>query len=123
MAISQRWTVIGIFNEMDNAQKAMEELLQANFTQEQIGYVMRDTPQVVSKKAVEGGEETGSFTGGVIGGIVGAAQTLLLPVLSPSVASTIPAPSGTGGPIKPCRDKQERPWRYRALPRAMPRHQ
>lgn len=91
MAISQRWTVIGIFNEMDNAQKAMEELLQANFTQEQIGYVMRDTPQVVSKKAVEEGEETGSFTGGVIGGIVGAAQTLLIPVLSPSVASTIPA--------------------------------
>lgn len=91
MAISQRWTVIGIFNEQDKAKEAMEELVQAEFTQEQVGFVMRDTPHVVSKKAVEEGEESGSFTGGIIGGIVGAAETLLLPVLGPSVANTIPA--------------------------------
>ncbi len=96
MAMSQRWTVIGIFNEQVKAQKAMEELLQADFTQEQVGYVMRDTPQVVSKKAVEEGEESGSFTGGIIGGIVGAAETLLIPVLGPSVANTIP---GTVEPL------------------------
>lgn len=91
MAISQRWTVIGIFNEQDKAKEAMEELLQAGFTQEQVGFVMRDTPQVVSKEAVEEGEESGSFMGGIIGGIVGAAETLLIPVLGPSVANTIPA--------------------------------
>ncbi len=91
MAISQRWTVIGIFNEPDSAKKAMEELVQAEFTQEQVGFVMRDTPYVVSKKAVEEGEESGSFTGGIIGGIMGAAETLLIPVLGPSVANTIPA--------------------------------
>ncbi|MHB8600102.1 MAG: hypothetical protein ACYDER_25230 [Ktedonobacteraceae bacterium] len=91
MAISQRWTVIGIFNEQDKAKKAMEELVQAEFTQEQVGFMMRDTPHVVSKKAVEEGEEAGSFTGGIIGGIVGAAETLLIPVLGPSVANTIPA--------------------------------
>lgn len=91
MAISQRWTVIGIFNEQDRAKKAMEELLQAGFTQEQVGYVMRDTTKVVSKKAVEEGEESGSFTGGIIGGIMGAAETLLIPVLGPAVANTIPA--------------------------------
>ncbi|MEO8970078.1 MAG: hypothetical protein ABI406_00585, partial [Ktedonobacteraceae bacterium] len=91
MAISQRWTVIGIFNEQDKAKKAIEELLQAEFTQEQVGYVMRDNPHVVSKKAVEEGEEAGSFTGGIIGGIVGAAEALLIPVLGPSVANTIPA--------------------------------
>lgn len=91
MAISQRWTVIGIFNEQDAAKKAMEELVQAEFTQEQVGFVIRDTPHVISKKAVEEGEESGSFTGGIIGGIVGAAETLLIPVLGPSVANTIPA--------------------------------
>ena len=91
MAISQRWTVIGIFNEQETAKKAMEELLQAEFTPEQIGYVMRDTGQVVSKEAVKEGEETGSFTGGIIGGVVGAAETLLIPVLGPSVVNTIPA--------------------------------
>ncbi len=91
MAISQRWTVIGIFNEQDTAKKAMEELLQAEFTQEQIGYVVRDTGQVVSREAVKEGEESGSFTGGIIGGVVGAAETLLIPVLGPSVANTIPA--------------------------------
>lgn len=91
MAIAQRWTVIGIFNEQNAAKKAMEDLLQAEFTQEQIGFVMRDTPQVVNKKAVEEGEESGSFAGGIIGGIVGAAETLLIPVLGPSVANTIPA--------------------------------
>src|SRR5579863_1109567 len=91
MAISQRWTVIGIFNGQDTAKKAMEELLQAEFTQEQIGYVVRDTGQVVSREAVKEGEESGSFTGGIIGGVVGAAETLLIPVLGPSVANTIPA--------------------------------
>ncbi len=91
MAISQRWTVIGIFNEQDKAKRAMEELVQAEFTQEQVGFVMRDAPHVISKKAVEEGEESGSFTGGIIGGIVGAAETLLIPVLGPSVANTIPA--------------------------------
>ncbi len=90
MAISQRSTVIGIFNEQDNAKKAMEELLQAEFTQEQVGFVTHDTPQVVSKKAVEESEESGSFTGGIICGIVGAAETLLIPILGPSVANTIP---------------------------------
>jgi outer membrane lipoprotein SlyB len=91
MTMSQRWTVIGIFNEQDKAKKAMEELVQAEFTQEQVGFVMRDAPHVISKKAVEEGEESGSFTGGIIGGIVGAAETLLIPVLGPSVANTIPA--------------------------------
>ncbi len=91
MAISQRWTVIGIFNEHDTAKKAMEELIQAEFTPEQIGYVMRDTGQVLSKAAVKEGEESGLFTGGILGGLMGAAETLLIPVLSPSVANTIPA--------------------------------
>jgi hypothetical protein len=91
MAISQRWTVIGIFNEQDTAKKAMEELLQAEFTPEQIGYVMRDTGHVVSKAAVKEGEESASFTGGILGGVMGAAETLLIPVLGPSVANTIPA--------------------------------
>lgn len=90
MAISQHWTVIGIFDEQDSAKKAMEELLAAGFTKEQVGFVMRDTRQRVTREAVEEGEESGSFTGGVLGGILGAADALLIPVLGPDVASSIP---------------------------------
>jgi hypothetical protein len=81
MAISQRWTVIGIFNNQDTAKKAMQELFQAEFTPEQVGCVMRGTGQVASEAAVIEGEEAGPFTGGILSGLMGATETPLMPIL------------------------------------------
>ena len=90
MSLSQRWTVIGIFEEQSRAQQAIDELHQAGFNDDQIGFVYRNGEPTVSKADIEAEEETGAFKGGIIGGILGAADALLTPVLGPSVANTIP---------------------------------
>ncbi len=86
----EHWTVIGVFDHQDQAQTAIDELKQAGFGADEIGYVYRQQPVVLDKKEVEAHEESGSLAGGVIGGVLGAAEALLTPVLSPSVSSTIP---------------------------------
>ena len=90
MSLSQRWTVIGIFEEQIRAQQTIDELHQAGFNDDQIGFVYRSGEPAVSKADIEAEEETGAFKGGIVGGILGAADALLTPVLGPSVANTIP---------------------------------
>ena len=69
MSLSQRWTVIGIFEEQSRAQQTIDELHQAGFNDDQIGFVYRNGEPVVSKSDIEAEEETGAFKGGIIGGI------------------------------------------------------
>ena len=90
MSLSQRWTVIGIFEDQGQAQQVIDELRQAGFNDDQIGFVFREGEPAVSKADVEAEENTGAFKGGIVGGILGAADALLTPVLGPSVANTIP---------------------------------
>ena len=90
MSLSQRWTVIGIFEEQGQAQKAIDELRQAGFSDDQVGFVFREGTPAVSKSDIEAEENTGAFKGGIVGGILGAAEAVLTPVLGPSVANTIP---------------------------------
>ena len=90
MSLSQRWTVIGIFEDQGQAQQVIDELRQAGFNDDQIGFVFREGEPAVSKADVEAEENTGAFKGGIVGGILGAAEALLTPVLGPSVANTIP---------------------------------
>ena len=90
MSLSQRWTVIGIFEDQGQAQQVIDELRQAGFSDDQIGFVFREGEPAVSKADVEAEENTGAFKGGIVGGLLGAAEALLTPVLGPSVANTIP---------------------------------
>ena len=90
MSLSQRWTVIGIFEDQGQAQQVIDELQQAGFSEDQIGFVFREGEPAVSKADIEAEENTGAFKGGIVGGILGAADALLTPVLGPSVANTIP---------------------------------
>ena len=90
MSLDLRWTVIGIFEEQGQAQQVIDELRQAGFSDDQIGFVVRNPEPAVSKADVEAEENTGAFKGGIVGGILGAADALLTPVLGPSVANTIP---------------------------------
>ena len=90
MSLSQRWTVIGIFEDQGQAQQVIDELRQAGFNDDQIGFAFREGEPAVSKADVEAEENTGAFKGGIVGGILGAADALLTPVLGPSVANTIP---------------------------------
>src|SRR5947209_9653634 len=90
MSLSQRWTVIGIFEDQGQAQQVIDELQQAGFSEDQIGFVFREGTPVISKSDIEAEENTGAFKGGIVGGILGAAEAVLTPVLGPSVANTIP---------------------------------
>src|SRR5947207_1388661 len=90
MSLSQRWTVIGIFEDQGQAQQVIDELQQAGLSEDQIGFVFREGEPAVSKADIEAEENTGAFKGGIVGGILGAADALLTPVLGPSVANTIP---------------------------------
>src|SRR5438067_2649313 len=90
MSLSQRWTVIGIFEDQGQAQQVIDELRQAGFNDDQIGFVFREGEPAVSKADVEAEENTGAFKGGIVGGLLGAAEAVLTPVLGPSVANTIP---------------------------------
>jgi uncharacterized membrane protein len=93
MAITQHWTVIGIFDTQEQARQAMTDLQQAGFQDDQIGFVYRDVPHVSKADTVEPEETASAFTGGIAGGILGAVDALLTPVLGPSVANTIPESS------------------------------
>src|SRR5947209_15595303 len=90
MSSMQKWTVIGIFEQQDQAKQAMNDLLEAGFSNDQIGFVYRDSVPTVTKSGNEGEENVEAFAGGIAGGVLGAADALLTPVLGPSVANTIP---------------------------------
>lgn len=90
MAVHLLWTVIGIFEDQGKAKQALDDLREAGFSDEQLGFVYRDGVPIVSRSEVEAEENTGAFKGGIVGGILGAADALLTPVLGPSVANTIP---------------------------------
>src|SRR5436305_1334726 len=91
MSMMQGWTVIGIFEEQDQARQAIDELHEAGFSDDQVGFVFRDGVPTVNKVDVEAEENASAFTGGIMGGILGAADALLTPILGPSVANTIPS--------------------------------
>jgi hypothetical protein len=88
MAITERWTVIGIFEDQGPAYQAMDDLLQAGFTDEQIGFAVRDSG--------DQGDGMGGVSSGIIGGVLGVAEALLTPVMGPSVARTV---STTATPV------------------------
>src|SRR5438270_8625680 len=91
MSMMQGWTVIGIFEEQGQAKQAIDELHEAGFSDDQVGFVFRDGVPTVNKVDVEAEENASAFTGGIMGGILGAADALLTPILGPSVANTIPS--------------------------------
>ncbi len=90
MSMNLPWTVIGIFEDQDNAKHALADLREAGFSNDQIGFVFRDGVPMVSRSEFEAEEKAGGFTSGIVGGMLGAADALLTPVLGPSTANTIP---------------------------------
>lgn len=92
----EHWTVIAVFDNQEQAQAAINELRQAGFSDDEIGYVYRqppvvlDKPLVADKNEAEEGEKGGPQAGGVIGGVLGAVESLLAPVRGSSESSSDP---------------------------------
>lgn len=101
----KRTTLIGVFQDRLEAQKAIGELEQAGFDKDDLGFVIR------GEEAVHGGMITdamgtkdargavaGMVTGGMVGGVLAAAAALMLPGVGPIVAGGILA-SFFGGAV------------------------
>ncbi|MDQ2904129.1 MAG: general stress protein [Chloroflexota bacterium] len=95
MTMSQRTTVAGVFTEREQVQRAIHELQQAGFRDDQIGFMVRDdTPSQEESQEAHSGEveaetEKRTVTGAVIGSLIGAAVIFLIPGLGPALAGGI----------------------------------
>lgn len=102
MTTHQHTTAIGVFTERAQADRALEALHNAGFTDDMIGFVQRDlrdtttgraatdateTPATADDKA--GAAATGAVGGGILGGLLGAAAALVIPGIGPAIAGGI----------------------------------
>jgi hypothetical protein len=103
MTTNEHVTVIAAFNDLPDAQKALDLLRVAGFRPDQIG-IATPEKQIVQEGVYEPGKNetienstTGAIAGGAIGGLLGAAvATALLPGFGPIVVGGLLAGIGTG---------------------------
>jgi len=95
--MNNRPTVVGVFDNRADAERAVNELHRAGFRDDQIGYATRGDDVRTGGRAIEGtdtgeagtGAATGALGGGVVGGILGALATGLIPGIGPVIAGGI----------------------------------
>jgi hypothetical protein len=95
MTTNERPTVVGVFPTPAQAESAINELHRFGFTDQQIGYVVRDAGGNTQGNITPDETRTahraigGAVSGGVLGGILGAASSLLIPGFGPAIAGGI----------------------------------
>jgi len=107
MKATQRSTVVGVFQNPRDAQRAVEELRRAGFREDQIGVASHNREQThgADKTTNETHAETGAVTGALAGAGLGAAWGIaaiagLIPAIGPVIAggtlAAIVASAGLG---------------------------
>ena len=96
MTMTDRSTVVGVFELRSEADAAIYELQRAGFRDEQIGFIVRNEDTGVATTVEDGntseaapGAAVGAVSGGIIGGVIGAAAALLIPGIGPAIAGGI----------------------------------
>jgi uncharacterized membrane protein len=93
MTTMQRAVVVGVFTERSRAEEAIDELHRAGFTDQQIGFIVRNatTFDMADETTADSttGAAVGAVSGGVVGGLLGAASALLIPGLGLALAGGI----------------------------------
>ncbi len=93
---ADRRTIVGVFEDPDHAESALNDLRDTGFAPEQVSVVARDTragremAENTGMAAETAGAGTGAFLGGVTGGIVGwliGIGALAIPGIGPVVAA------------------------------------
>jgi uncharacterized protein (TIGR02271 family) len=87
-------TVVGLFRDQPAAERAIQRLTAAGFTQEQIGVAVRDRERqdaIIDETGTQAAEgaKTGAVSGGVVGGVVGllaGVGALAIPGIGPIIA-------------------------------------
>jgi hypothetical protein len=103
MTTTDRSTVVGVFEDRALAERALDQLHQAGFGDDQVGFAVRDETVREGIPTIAGPEKetapaaaTGAVSGGVIGGLLSAAATLLIPGFGPAIAGGILAATLSG---------------------------
>lgn len=97
-----RETVVGVFHDHADAERAIQDLRAAGFRDDQIGLLTpHGTPGVEVSPApqFETRAGAGAVAGAVVGGVLGAAVALLIPGIGPVVAGGILATALGGGAV------------------------
>lgn len=98
MTTREQQTIVAVFSAEEQARAAIRDLLSAGFSNDQIGFIHRNTNDEYVETAeehtedqavTERGAAAGGVTGGVIGGLLGAAAALFIPGVGPVVAGGI----------------------------------
>lgn len=80
-------TAVGVFEDSDEAQRAIETLQQSGFEAHQIGFAGHGSEDVVEETAE--GAAGGAVTGGIVGGVLGAVAAGLIPGIGPVLGAGI----------------------------------
>jgi hypothetical protein len=102
---TQRPYAIGVFDNHRQADAALQDLLKAGFSAQELGFAMRgdETKLREDEKAEAYGEaaisrtSTGAVTGAILGGALGALSSLLIPGFGPVLLSGILVMAAGGG--------------------------
>jgi len=98
-------TVVGVFSDRLDAERAIAELHRIGFSDDQIGFAMRKgeavegTTNTEIGNRTEKGAMTGVLAGAGVGGLVAAAAALLIPGFGPVIAGGILAAMLDGAAI------------------------
>jgi hypothetical protein len=87
--VTARTTIVGIFDEIMDAESAISALHSAGFTDEQIGYIRRNGDAAAGTTPIVEEHHTGVGAGALIGGLIGAAAALLIPGIGPVIAGGV----------------------------------
>jgi hypothetical protein len=115
--MSEQSIVIGVFEDPAKAQLAIQELKQAGFSNDQVGFVMRNHSGAEVGASTGDAENTTEGTAdsiirSIVSGVIGAVDVLLLPVIGPSPAenaleTAIPAAEQTIDRIEGATDSHQ----------------
>ena len=88
-------TVVGLFRDRRDAERAINDLRDAGFTREQIGIAIndkteqRELEQSTDTAPAGKGAAAGAVSGGLVGGIIGLLGSLLVPGLWPIIVGGV----------------------------------
>jgi hypothetical protein len=93
-ALTDGGTVVGLFGDQPSAERAIQSLKAAGFSEQQIGVAVRDRTQQEAMTEATGtqaaeGAATGAMSGGVVGGVIGllaGVGALAIPGIGPIIA-------------------------------------
>ena len=89
MALTQNSIAVGVFQDSEQARRAIDELKRAGYSENEIGFLTRVSATGQADGDTVSSAATGAVEGGVLGGVLGAAAALLIPGIGPAVAGGI----------------------------------